>query len=474
MSVLSWGQFIKNTTRSTLFPGLETSRLDVLKAVINQHIPIELVDGSTVIIDEEMSGDVIHEFLSHDLNTLQPRFKQLEFRTTCGKRVAINKIVKSAIFGGASGTLPDDNASARTEMVECMHAACMGLRMRLGRPISDIDVETRIHELVSEYSGSKSISEIAAFSKSNPSWTKSAILTANALWKYLMPGATVHCNSAWVDRLKQDFFVANRADREFSQINRWNPADVWIVVDNIRLNAPSISELNDQLDLLFKATMVTPVSLKQVRRSAKVEVLNGSTSAENYHKVTEFNVVGRRGDLFGTKHAFARCHPVTAPEQEYVMFFRSSNLMTDVGAELKLKHARGGRVSLKQINNILTSYGIETQIPTVKDLIERAGGVHGQVNPAHHSWHLSQLQEHVIVVHPAKCIARVLDDIEACKCGSLSVSESHLYSKLQAVMITSAIASVDDITRYCIISDIYTKASSTDDRCAVFVKVSEE
>lgn len=123
--------------------------------------------------------------------------------------------------------------------------------------------------------------------KLEESWQESSRLIADKLYaEYSSKKYTFHRQSKWVDALENHFKKLNgklSADKKFAQINKWSPADIWMVAKG-KENALDYSKIHDLLQLNAellkhaKAGDILGVSLKFVSHTPKFSKLNFTTT----------------------------------------------------------------------------------------------------------------------------------------------------------------------------------------------------
>ena len=180
-------------------------------------------------------------------------------------------------FGGSGGlaaTSGQGAGSEITELTESAQALYAAAKWNRTRDYSDEDLKrASTYVDVSE--------DIKKILKDLPSlWRNSCILGAERLsQEFGGKKYTFHRQSTWVKKLEDHFKVLNRkSGKYFSNINKWSPADIWLVSDAGKridlLQTTSLVELNTKLKEALKSKDIIGVSLKQLVDKVKLSYVN--------------------------------------------------------------------------------------------------------------------------------------------------------------------------------------------------------
>lgn len=182
-------------------------------------------------------------------------------------------------------------------------------------------------------------------------WIKSCIATAEILKKeFGRKRYKFHRGSPWVDALQSHWITLNRNEKAFSNLNKWSPADIYMVSqagEQIDLTkTKSIQELNLLLKKALKDKDIIGVSLKKVERNPTLAYKNLTADRSTY-KFKGFTV-GKRG-FFNSNDAYIE--------------FDGGNIQfrtfgTTWQGEIKGKTANMGKISGGPISSVLSSIGI--------------------------------------------------------------------------------------------------------------------
>lgn len=196
-------------------------------------------------------------------------------------------------------------------------------------------------------------------------WVESSMLVAEEL-KKRFPAAkryTHHRGSKWVSDLEGHWKKLNdEAGKPFSNLNKWSPADIWMVSSkgaNVDLlKTKTLTELNKVLLANLKTKDIVGVSLKKVAGRAQYKELNVSSSRPTWKY--ESTTTGLRGFF--------------ASGDGYLMFDGGKAQFRKFGStwqgELKGKNANMGKVSGGPIITLMKIQFGKDMIPQ-RDLMGR-------------------------------------------------------------------------------------------------------
>lgn len=218
------------------------------------------------------------------------------------KRYHLNEFAKTSEFGGGG-------AGANTELNESSQAVYCAARWQ-AKNTSFRYTPDVIQEALDSNDVDISLRTPKDVVKKLPeNWQVSSSLIAEKLYtEYSNKKYTFHRGSSWVKKLEDHFKKLNKdlpQARQFSQVNKWTPADIWMVAKGKEnaldfRNIKDILQLNAELLRLAKSEDVIGVSLKFVSHAPKFTKLN-FTSVRPKIKFLSLNVdggVGGAADFF--------------------------------------------------------------------------------------------------------------------------------------------------------------------------------
>ena len=211
--------FISEATLSVPELRKRPERIKILADFINNQKPLETTEGDRVISWMNPQNKVLYD--NDDLESAFPRATAV-FITDKGEKLKINNIIKSDAFGGGGG---GSGAGASTTKVG-ESAQCVYLQVIWDNPKTEFTPEeiSSAYDKVFVDATKESILELS------DDWVTSTITSAKLLHRVLgKKKYSFHRGSAWVDKLG-DYF--NKSGQTyFSNINKWTPADIWMIDD---------------------------------------------------------------------------------------------------------------------------------------------------------------------------------------------------------------------------------------------------
>ena len=111
-------------------------------------------------------------------------------------------------------------------------------------------------------------------------WRISCMVGANILYRAVKgKKMSFHRGSTWVKSVEKRYNELNKlAGSPFTDVNKWNPADIWLLSENADsyklLDSISLEGLNANLHLAFKNKDIYGVSLKKLAGANKIDTVN--------------------------------------------------------------------------------------------------------------------------------------------------------------------------------------------------------
>jgi hypothetical protein len=239
-------------------------RVPVFLLKYEQKQPFELINGQSVsfIVDKVIVESVkkrqdLKNLLLIDKNKKTYKFSQLKKTIEFG--------------GGAGGTSAGSEDTALNESAQAVYAAARWNKTKtyskedLTKAYTKSDVSEPLKNIITNLPGD---------------WIHSSKAGAEKLFQeFGTKSYTFHRGSAWVKKLQDHFLKLNRQVREFSNLNKWSPADIYLVSQaGLRVDfskTQSIIELNNLLKDNLTSRDIIGVSLKKIESSeADLSYLN--------------------------------------------------------------------------------------------------------------------------------------------------------------------------------------------------------
>jgi hypothetical protein len=211
--------------------------------------------------------------------------------------VFLKNLKKSSEFGGGG-------AGANTAVQESANALYAAARFKTKSSSFQYTDETLEAALDRTDFGSFTETKKLLSSELDAHWQESCMKTADALYgKYGTSGKTYHFyrQNSWVKALEKKFSELNKKldDEKFSQINKWTPADIWMVEKGFTwTNINDILTLNQELLTAIKEKSIIGVSLKLVAgNTARISEVN-FTKKRPTVDYKGYSVDGRNNNFF--------------------------------------------------------------------------------------------------------------------------------------------------------------------------------
>ena len=232
--------------------------------------PFEGTDGKPVVI--KYNKKVEDAIISGSKKGLG--LKPLE--TQNGDFISFGRLKKNTEFGGGGrGSGGGSDNTRATESAQCVY-----LKLMFDNPKTEFTPE-EIGTTYSDMSGNVDATGEEILLK-DEQWVRSSKICARVLYRALGRSKkpyTFHRGSSWVDGLENKWKELNRQEKLFKNINKWSPADIYIVARGSEakyniLNAESIAEMNNELLKAFIARDILGVSLKKIGKRVKLVQVN--------------------------------------------------------------------------------------------------------------------------------------------------------------------------------------------------------
>ena len=268
--MLSFKDFLSESKLSQ--PELEKVRDGVRRAdfVYDWIKKGELVEIDGVKVKIKFISDT-HEKMFLKGEYKSGRTYQPLFQDSKGNNFKITDIDKTPEFGGGSGSGGGASNTKSTESAQCVYAQAYWDDSKtkftpedLKAAYKKVDVNAKLDEVLNI----------------TDDWKMSCITGANIL-KQAVKGKSMkfHRGSTWVKAIENKFKTLNKAAGfPFSDINKWNPADIWLMSDVSKsaplLDSDSLEELNSEIKMVFQSKDIYGVSLKLMKGATHVQTVN--------------------------------------------------------------------------------------------------------------------------------------------------------------------------------------------------------
>ena len=243
------------------------------------------------------------------------------------------------------------------ECSQCIYAA---ISFGLGREITMQDVTpTNISRFAYKYQIDKTVKEI--INELPDVWMASSILGANKLYSkfFKVNGTfTFHKGSPLVDTINALFQRFKKNEGLSLNINKWNPADFWLVSEDFDINVLSdektMEGFNQQIQKQLLSNKLIGISLKQMAGNATLTINNVDRTKKFDKKYS--------GYTFSTKSIDGYIN-LTGNSRLQFRATQGPKSLTGWQGEIQGGLAAGGKISLGPFNMLLRAHGIK-EIPT--------------------------------------------------------------------------------------------------------------
>ena len=260
--------FLSYISEATLsIPELEkrSGRIETLADFINNQKPIETEVGERIISWINPQYKVAFE--NGDLKSAFPRGTAV-FNTDKNEKLRINQIIKSDAFGGGgSGSGGGSSGTKDAESAQCVYLQAIWDNPNTKFTKDELAVAYDKVYVNATKDGILNLSD---------DWVTSSITSAKILYKALNKKRyTFHRGSDWVKTLEKLF--NNSGQDYFSDINKWTPADIWLI-NNSELGKYDLESgvglpyLNNVLRQAYANRDIIGVSLKKTTRARLSQV----------------------------------------------------------------------------------------------------------------------------------------------------------------------------------------------------------
>ena len=244
--------------------------------------------------------------------------------------------------------------------------------------------------------------------------------------------------------------------------DKWNPGDFWAIKKNFNLDSLDISSIKAyNMDLIqkFHSREIVGISLKQVRKTARISILNDNDDRPSDFKYSTGMLESNRGDFFSNKGATII---FKKGQTDGKMEIRTNNSLANHKVEIMLATARGGGCGWGEITEFVrnaTGYGL----PSNSQTLDRAQGiVNGQQQAIDYFWKLAKDCGYDKKYKKADFMKSVSD-----------LGKVYVHSKLGALELIAVLERSTAKQANQIIAKIHNYAGSQLDLSSVYIKVYE-
>ena len=268
------------------------------------------------------------------------------------------KLIYKKSGGGGSGA-----GAALTKLTECAQALYAALVFNVLKREMTINDVTKDNFAKAMATASIDTSFQSILNDLPDDWINSSIAGANSLFrKFRGKGNfTFHRGSTQVNLIESTFTRINKEERAFGNLNKWSPADIYIINNGTNLNQISSEEtlkgLNMKMFELIRNNDIIGVSLKKIVGGAAISQKNFPTDT----RATKAKYRGMATNL-DAMDGYIQWGSSPSEKIQFRSFGGESSL-TGWQGEIKGTSANQGKISLGPINFILKRHSLK-QLPT--------------------------------------------------------------------------------------------------------------
>jgi hypothetical protein len=240
-------------------------RVDLFLRKYKTGEPFVLTTGKEVIL--KYNPEIEKAIKSKDSKLAQ----SIGLETQDGDKLAFGKLAKTKEFGGGRGSGGGSDSTRATESAQCVYLTA------IWKDANTDFSPSAIQDAFRQTPTDASADEVMSIPDE---WIESSIATAKILKKALgKKEYSFHRGSAWVDVLENKFKALNKVEKTFSNVNKWTPADIYMVAKGAENKydiegAESIQYLNNELLKAYTARDIIGVSLKKVSGKPRASQVN--------------------------------------------------------------------------------------------------------------------------------------------------------------------------------------------------------
>jgi hypothetical protein len=368
----------------------------------------------------------------------------IRFKDNSNLRIVYKKL------GGGSGA-----GAALTKLAESSQALYAALVFNvLKRPMTnkDVNLDNFQKALPTAITDEKFDSMV---NKLPDDWVNSSIAGANALWRRYGNKAkfTFHRGSPQVSQIEGTFTAINKQEKAFGNLNKWSPADIYMIANGFDVNNISkektLKGLNVSMWEALQANKLIGVSLKKITGSGSISNMNFPTD----RKQTSAQFRGSTTNM----DAMDGYIKWGAGNNERIQFrsFGGETSLTGWQGEIKGASANQGKVSLGPINFVLKTHGMQ-QLPESKESARLA-----EENSIQHCTNIANLMIKY----------GIADDLQGTAEMIQQKSNKYRYSKYLVMLLLTTVEGTPKATADEFVQDLYLYASSQASYSAPYIKL---
>ena len=372
-------------------------------------------------------------------------------------KIALQKGLIKLIYkkGGGGGSGAGAALTKLAESSQALYAAVVFNVLRREMTIKDVTKDNFVRAAATAITDEKFDNMVNALPDD---WINSSIAGANALFKmYGNSGRfTFHRGSPVVNAIEKTFTAINREESAFGNLNKWSPADIYMVGAGFNpgeLQAErTLKGLNEKMFEYVQSNQLIGVSLKKITSS------RGIISKKNFPTDKKAVTASFRGTTtnMDAMDGYIQWGAGTTEKIQFRSFGGEASL-TGWQGEIKGASANQGKVSLGPINFILKRHGLP-QIPASSESAALA-----KSNTDRHCASIAQMMADYGIISPAQ-VGAAAKTIQ----GN---SDKYRYSKYLVMNLLLTMKKAPKQIQDQVVQDLYLYASSQASYSAPYIKL---
>jgi hypothetical protein len=320
---------------------------DDLKTELDKFGYKDLADGKTsktVVVQLPKGGDregTLRD-VAKKLKRFGARYNPTGGQSSIGRTECTGSYFIECKIKGGGGSGAGSDITELAESAQCVYLAAKYKK-------NQYDHKT-LAAVKANYDVSDTLKRINE--KITDDWIESSKLGAELIAKKFPNSGknyVAHRGSRWVDALENHWKKLNKeAGRPFTNLNKWSPADMYIVSTKGKtinlLNAKTLVELNTMMLDAYKSKDIVGISLKKMRGTAMLKELNVTRDRKTYE--FQSSTTGLRG-FFQSGDGYIMFNGGRAQFRRFGSIWQG---------ELKGKNANMGKVSGGPVGALVKEY----------------------------------------------------------------------------------------------------------------------
>jgi hypothetical protein len=267
-------------------------------------------------------------------------------------------IIYKPLRGGGSGA-----GAAQTKLAECSQClyASLAFNVKSGQ-IDSTDISVPNFKQAATHIDVDEIFE-SMTNNLDDDWIRSSIQGANMLYKkYGGSGWKFHRGSRSVAIIENQFKKLNKIENVFSNLNKWSPADIYMIKGmsqqdwNRIKGTKTIKSLNEVMVELINEEKLIGVSLKKITGTAKPFKFYNITNDRNVEDIGFHGaVISKTGNPFSSIDVYIKWKSASGNE---IQFRTTTGQSKGWQGEIKGSSANQGKISFGPVNIVLKQFSI--------------------------------------------------------------------------------------------------------------------